>query len=48
MFEWNEPKKLFLICSQKNTGEDVLFSAVAGMWAYSFSNRYSITDVFKF
>ena len=39
-------KKLCLIYSQENTSEDVFFSAVADMWAYSFSKRYSITDAF--
>ena len=49
MIEWNEPKKVMfnpLIYSQENTGEDVLFSAVADMWGYSFSKGYSITDDF--
>ena len=46
MFEWNEPKKMRLIYSQESNGKDVLFSAVADMWAYSFSKRDSITDVF--
>ena len=32
--------------SQENTGDGVLFSAVADMWAYSFSKRDSITDTF--
>ena len=44
--EWNEQKKLCLIYSQENTGEYVLFSALADMWAYSFSKRDSITDAF--
>ena len=35
-----------LIYSQENTGEDVLFSAVAHMWAYSFSKKDSMTDAF--
>ena len=39
-------KKLYLIYSQENTGEDFLFSAVADIWAYSFSKRDSITDAF--
>ena len=39
-------KKLCLICSQENNGKDVLFSAVADMWAYNFSKRDSITDAF--
>ena len=47
MFEWNEQKKkLCLIYSQESNGKDVLFSEVADMWAYSFSKRDSITDVF--
>ena len=33
-----------LIYSQESNGKDVLFSAVADMWAYSFSKRDSITD----
>ena len=37
-------KKLCLIYSQENNGNDVLFSAVADMWAYSFSIRDSIID----
>ena len=39
-------KKLFLIYSHKNNSKDVLFSAVADMWAYSFSKIDSITDAF--
>ena len=37
ILEWNEPKKLYLIYSQKNTGEGVLFSAFADIWDYSIS-----------
>ena len=46
MFEWKEPKKLCLIYLQENNGKDFLFSAVADMWAYSFSKSDSITDAF--
>ena len=46
MFEWNEPKKMRLIYSQESNGKHVLFSAVADIWAYSFSKRDSITDAF--
>ena len=31
---------------QGNTGDSVVFSAVPGMWAYSFSKKDSITDAF--
>ena len=33
-----------LIYSQESNGQENLFSAVADMWGYSFSKRYSITD----
>ena len=40
MLEWKEPKKcIHKIYSQGNTGDGVLFSAVADMWAYSFSKK---------
>ena len=40
MLEWNEPKKLYsLIYSRENIGDGVLFSAVADMWAQSFSKK---------
>ena len=35
-----------LIYSQESNGKDVLFSAVADMWAYSFSKTDFITDAF--
>ena len=40
-------KKLCLIYSQENNNEDVLFSAVADMWAYSFSKRDPIKETRK-
>ena len=32
--------------SQENTGDGALFRAVADRWAYSFSKKDLITDVF--
>ena len=47
MHEWNEPKNgIHKIYLQENTGDGVLFSAVADMWAYSFSKMDFITDAF--
>ena len=40
VLEWNEPKNcIHKIYSQANTGDGVLFSAVSGMSAYSFSKK---------
>ena len=40
MLEWNEPKScIHKIYSQENTGDGVLFIAVADMWAYSFFKK---------
>ena len=43
--KWTK-KKLCLIYSQENNDKDFLFSAVADMWAYSFSKTHSIPDAF--
>ena len=42
----NQKSYVYKIYSQENTGEDVLFRAVADMWAYSFSKRDSIINAF--
>ena len=40
MLEWNEPKNcIYKIYSQENTVDGVFFSAVADLWAYSFSKK---------
>ena len=44
--EMNHKKCIYKTYSQEDTGDDVLFSAVADMWAYSFSKNGSITDAF--
>ena len=44
--EMNQKSYVYKIYSQENTGEDVLFRAVADMWAYSFSKRDSIINAF--
>ena len=41
-----QTKKLCLIYSQENIGEDVFFSVVPDMWAYSFYKSGCITDTF--
>ena len=43
----NQKKLIRKIYSEENTGDDVLFGAVADMWAYSFSKRDSITDILQ-
>ena len=44
--EMNQRNCFHKIYLQENTGEGVLFSAVADMWAYSFSKIDFITDAF--
>ena len=44
--EMNQRYCFHKIYLQENTGEGVLFSAVADMWAYSFSKMDFITDAF--
>ena len=44
--EMNQKNCIHKIYSQENTGGGVPFSAVADMWGYSFSKRYSSTDAF--
>ena len=43
----NQKNLIRKIYSEENTGDDVLFGAVADMWAYSFSKRDSITDILQ-
>ena len=43
--KWTKKICIYKIYSQENTGEDLLFSAVADMWAYIFFKRDSVTDV---
>ena len=44
--KWTTKKCIHKSYSQENTGDDILFSAVADMWPYSFSKTNSITDAF--
>ena len=42
----NQKNYIYKIYLQENTGNGVLFSAVADMWIYNFSKMDFITDAF--
>ena len=43
--KWTKKKCIHKIYSMENTGDGVLFIAVSGMWAYSFSKKGALSQM---